>query len=463
MVEKTLDAMAQGGIYDHVGFGFHRYSTDEKWFAPHFEKMLYDQALLAMAYTEAYQATGAERHRRVAEQILTYVFRDMTDPSGGFYSAEDADSEGIEGKFYLWSEDQLRSLLGGDADWIIDLYGVASGGNFSEEVEGGNILHLPQAIGSVAAETGATEADFRARLESIRARMFEERKKRIHPYKDDKILTDWNGLMIAALAKAGRAFDEPRYVQGAEKAARFVLDKMRDKKGRLFHRYREGAAGIRGTVEDYAFLTWGLIELYENTFDVEYLQSALELNQTLVDHFWDDAQGGLFFTADDGEALLARMKEVYDGAIPSGNSVAMLNMVRLGRMTADTVHEDRAAAIGRAFYEDISQAPAAFTLLLSGLDFGIGPSFEVVVVGDPAGEDTRAMGRALNSVYVPNKVVLLKPAGEKNPRISRIATFTEPHAALDGKATAYVCRNYLCELPTTDVGKMLDLLTETNN
>ncbi|MFQ5510463.1 MAG: thioredoxin domain-containing protein [Candidatus Krumholzibacteriia bacterium] len=461
MVEQTLDAMSRGGIYDHVGFGFHRYSTDDRWFAPHFEKMLYDQALLTMAYTEAYLATGHERHRRIAEEILAYVLRDMTDPSGGFYSAEDADSEGIEGKFYLWSQAQLRELLGGEsAGWIGNLYGVQDKGNFAEEVEGGNILHLPRAVAAAAAEAGIDETDFRARLERVRAAMFEARRKRVHPHKDDKILTDWNGLMIAALAKAGRAFDEPRYVQAAGKAARFILDTLRDDRGRLLHRYRDGEAGIAGKVEDYAFFVWGLIELYENTFDAEYLRTALDLNGVLVDHFWDDKQGGFFFTADDAEALIVRTKEIYDGALPSGNSVAMLNLIRLGRMTAESAHEDRASGIGRAFYDEVSKAPAAFSFLLTALDFGVGPSFEVVIVGDPAADDTRAMDRALNSLYVPNKVVLLKPAGEGGSQISRIATFTESHAALEGKATAYVCRNYRCELPTTDVRTMLDLLAE---
>jgi uncharacterized protein YyaL (SSP411 family) len=463
MVEKTLDAMAHGGIYDHVGFGFHRYSTDERWFAPHFEKMLYDQALLIMAYTEGYQATGKPQYRRIAEEIITYVVRDMTDDKGGFYSAEDADSEAIEGKFYLWTEDEIRGLLDDDdAELIVNVYGTDPSGNFAEEVAGGNILFLRRPLAAVASEQGIRESELRERLERIRVTMFAEREKRIHPHKDDKIMTDWNGLMIAAIAKAGRAFDNAEYTATAERAAGFVLTHMR-KDDELLHRYRGGEAGIPAKVDDYAFLIWGLNELYENTFDVAYLQTAVELNKELIERFWDEKNGGLFFTPDGDDELFVRMKEVYDGAIPSGNSVAMLNFIRLGRLTADPDLERRAATIGRAFHEQVSRGPSAHALLLSALDFGIGPSYEVVIVGESDGTDTREMQRALNAVYVPNKVVLLKPSEESSPKISEIATFTKAHMAIDGKATAYVCRNYTCDLPTTDREQMLRALDDGAN
>jgi len=459
MVETTLDAMAKGGIYDHVGFGFHRYSTDERWFAPHFEKMLYDQALLIMAYVEAYQATGKESYRRIANEIITYVLRDMTDPKGGFYSAEDADSEGIEGKFYLWSEGEIRSLLDdGDAELLINVYGTDTSGNFSEEVESANILFLRRPLSAVALEQGVSEDELRARLERIRVILFDERKKRIHPHKDDKVLTDWNGLMIAALAKAGRVFDDAEHTAAAERAAGFVLSTMRQD-GELLHRYRGDVAGITATVDDYAFLVWGLIELYEVTFNPAYLQNAVALNSELIEQFWDDDVGGLFFTADDSEELIIRMKEVYDGAIPSGNSVSMLNFIRLGRITANPELEKRAAAIGRAFHQQVSRGPSAHAVLLTALDFGIGPSYEVVIVGRSDAEDTRAMQRALNNVFVPNKVVVLKPSEEESPEIVEIASFIKEHKVIDGKATAYVCRNYACDLPTTDTEQMLESLT----
>jgi uncharacterized protein YyaL (SSP411 family) len=304
-----------------------------------------------------------------------------------------------------------------------------------------------------------SEEELRERLGRIRAVLFDERKKRIHPHKDDKILTDWNGLMIAAIAKAGRTFDNAEYTAVARRAADFVLKSMRVD-GELLHRYRKGTAGIAANVDDYAFLVWGLIELYESTFDVSYLQTAVDLNGEMIERFWDDAKGGLYFTPDDGEPLIVRMKEVYDGAIPSGNSASMLNFIRLGRVTANPQLEKRAAMIGRAFYQQVSKGPSAYTLLLTALDFGVGPSFEVVIVGQSGGADTQAMQRALNGVYIPNKVVVLKPSDEKDTKITEIPSFTKEHKQIGGKATAYVCKNYACDLPTTDTEEMLRSLDE---
>ena len=459
MVERTLEEMARGGIHDHVGFGFHRYSTDEKWFAPHFEKMLYDQALLLTAYTEAYQATGNESYKRTAEEIIHYVVRDMTDERGGFYSAEDADSEGIEGKFYLWSEAELIELLGqSDGQFAVDLYSVEAEGNFAEDIEGGNILFLKKPIADTAAELGVGEDELRGRIETIRKRLFFERMRRVRPYKDDKVLTDWNGLMIAALAKAGRAFANDDYIAAAVKAERFIMDNMRDKEGRLFHRYREGEAGITANIDDYAFFVWGLIELYEATFDVTFLDAAVEFTNDMVRDFWDNTTGGFFFAPSYGETMIVRAKEIYDGAVPSGNSVARLNLVRLARITADSATETRAADIARVFYEDVTRSPSAFTFLMAGLEFSAGKSREVVIVGDPEAEDTKLMRSAIDSRYFPNVVTLFKPTNETEPGIVRIAEFTKSHATVDGKATAYVCENYACKLPTTDVEEMLSLL-----
>jgi len=459
MVEVTLDKMARGGIWDHVGYGFHRYSTDARWFAPHFEKMLYDQALLLMAYSEAYQATRKPEYERVARDIVTYVLRDMQDKKGGFYSAEDADSEGIEGKFYLWSTEELTTLLGEkDAAVLIDLYGASTAGNFSEEIPAGNILHLRRPEADVIKEHGITQEELAEIVESARKMLFEVREKRIHPYKDDKILTDWNGLMITALAKAARAFDEPEFTDAAEKAMKFIMTSLRDSSGGLLHRYREGTAGIMGNLDDYSFVVMGLLELYENTFNVDYLQAALELNTIQIDRFWDDVNGGFFFSADGAEELIVRSKEVYDGAVPSGNSVAMGNLIRLSRFTADPKLEDYSDRLSKAFYGDVSRAPSAFSMLLLALDFGIGPSYEVVIVGDPNATDTKTMRRALDDRFVPNKVVLLKPEGSAGKALVKIASFTESHAAIEGKATAYVCKNYACELPTTDAAKMVEML-----
>jgi uncharacterized protein YyaL (SSP411 family) len=462
MVEKTLQAMRRGGIYDHLGFGLHRYSTDAQWLVPHFEKMLYDQALLVMAYTDAFQATRRKEYEKTAREILTYVLRDMTSPGGGFYSAEDADTEGKEGLSYVWRLDEIRQVLGPqEADWVIRVFNVTAGGNFSEhptESTGENILHRTESLLQLAGEFSISEQELEERLETARQKLFAYREKRPHPHKDDKILTDWNGLMIAAFAKAAQAFDEPEYAQAARRAAEFVFKNLHSPEGRLLHRYRDGQAAMQANLDDYAFLIWGMIELYETSFDLKDLDAALELNQEVIRRFWDDRSGGFYFTAEDGENLLVRQKEIYDGAIPSGNSVQTLNLLRLGRMTASADFEERAAQIGRAFSKSVAQSPSAFTQLMIGLDFAVGPSFEVVIAGDSETPDTREMLRALRAQFIPNKVVLLRPGEEATPAITRVAQFTRYQPSLHGRATAYVCRNYRCELPTNEVSQMLKLL-----
>ncbi len=464
MVEQSLTQMRLGGMYDHVGFGFHRYSTDNVWLLPHFEKMLYDQAMLTLAYTEAYQATRDNLFKDVTDEVLSYVRRDMTDDKGGFYSAEDADSEGEEGKFYVWSEAELRELLSDDdAELYMDLYGFEAGGNFSEQSTGHkpgtNIPHLTQPLGELARSRGQDPEELQARVESIRQTLFDAREKRVHPYKDDKILTDWNGLMIAAFAKAGRVLNNDAYLGTARHAADFVLTALRKDNGRLLHRYRNGEAGIDATAEDYAFFIWGLLELYESTFEIDYLEIAIALNNDFVQHFWDEQDGGFYLTADDAEELISRPKEVYDGAIPSANSVALLNLVRLGRITANSELETKAHKLGKAFGQTVSKAPMAHAMMLVGLDFIVGPSREIVIAGDPKANDTQAMLTALWSRFEPNKVVVMRPIGDGS-KIAKIAEYTEGQHSLDGKATAYVCQNYACQLPTTDPGKMLELIAQ---
>ena len=462
MVEKTLQAMRKGGMYDHVGFGFHRYSTDAAWLVPHFEKMLYDQAMLVIAYVEAFQATGKAEYADTAREILTYVLRDMTSPEGGFYSAEDADSEGVEGKFYLWTHDEIKQILGeDDAKLFITVFNIKPAGNFRNPhtPPRTNIPHLIRPPAEYAGEFEISEDELRSRLEAARKKLFDVREKRIHAYKDDKILTDWNGLMIAALAKAAQALDEPKYGEAAQRAADFILSRVRDGRGRLLKRFRDDQAGLPAHVEDYAFFTWGLLELYETNFEIRNLQSAIKLNDDLLAHFWDDTNGGFFFTADDGESLLVRSKEIYDGAIPSGNSVAMLNLIRIGRTTGDARLESRAAAVGQAFSAKVSGNPSAHSQLMCALDFGVGPSHEIVIAGRAGGNDTAQMLRALRRTFVPNKIVLLRPSGAEAPPITQIAEFTRNQKSVEGKATAYVCLNYACKLPTTDAAQMLALLT----
>ena len=463
MVEKTLQEMRQGGIYDHVGFGFHRYSTDDKWRLPHFEKMLYDQALLAMAYLETYQVTHKEMYARTAREIFTYVLRDMTDAGGGFYSAEDADSEGVEGKFYLWTAEEINQVLGEeDGALITRVFSVEAGGNFSEEVggekTGGNILYGQKPIERLAAEENVSGEELRYRLEVAREKLFAIREKRVHPSKDDKVLTDWNGLMIVALAQGGRVLGEKSYTEAAIKSADFILHNMVDGAGRLQHRWRQGEASLPGHLDDYAFLVWGLLELYETTFEVRYLQKANNLNRDMLEYFWDEAAGGFYFTADDSEKLLVRRKDFYDGALPSGNSVALMNLLRLGRITMNTELEEKAAALVRAFSKQVNAMPSAYTHLMMGVDFAFGPALEIVVVGESGREDTEAMVQAISQAFIPNKVVLLRPGGYAESEIMILAPFIREQKGLDGKATAYICQDYSCLQPTTDVGKMLELL-----
>jgi len=463
MVEKTLQAMRRGGMYDHVGFGFHRYSTDQRWLVPHFEKMLYDQALLAVAYVEAFQATGKEEYAQTAQQVLTYVLRDMTSPKGGFYSAEDADSEGEEGKFYLWTYDEIRRTLDvGEAALFVKAFNIEENGNFTDEAAGTknktNIPHLTQPLETISAGLSVPLPELEERLESARRKLFAHRQRRVHPHRDDKVLTDWNGLMIAALAKAARVLQEPQYANAARRAVDFVFHTMLAPDGRLFHRYRDGDTALPAHLDDHAFLTHGLLELYGTTFEVSYLERALALNSHLIEHFWDEDNGGFYFSADDGEELLLRQKQAYDGALPSGNSVAMLNLLRLGRITADPDLEAKAATIGRAFFEKVRQSPAAYTQLMVAVDFAMGPSYELVIAGDSRRSDTTEMLEALHRRFIPNKVVVFLPTESGSQEVKRIAPFTSEQSSIDGKATAYVCVNHHCQLPTTDIDTMLSLL-----
>jgi uncharacterized protein YyaL (SSP411 family) len=464
MIEKTLQAMRDGGIYDQIGFGFHRYSTDQIWLVPHFEKMLYDQALLAMAYIETFQAAGKEAYARTTREIFTYVLRDMTAENGGFYSAEDADSEGEEGKFYLWTHDEIKQILTPEeADFTFRVFNIKKDGNFKGEIDGNqigrSILHMTKPANEATLEPNSSGSEFQKCLESVRSKLFSYRNKRVHPGKDTKILTDWNGLMIAALAMGGRVLDERVYTDAAEHAVDFIRRKVLSADGQLLHRFYDGEAAVAGNLDDYAFLIQGLLELYETTFDVDYLKNALNLNEYLLRHFWDDKNAGFFFTADNGEDLLIRPKEIYDGAIPSGNSIAMLNLLRLGRITANSDLEQKASGISQAFSENVRRSPSAYAQLMVAVDFTVGPSYEVVVAGTPQAVDTEKMLQAINQKFIPNKIVVFLPAGSDLSRILQIAPFAKYQSTIDDKPTAYVCVNYSCKLPTTDLNTMLSSLT----
>jgi hypothetical protein len=449
MVDKTLTSMRLGGIFDHIGLGFHRYSTDQMWLLPHFEKMLYDQAMLMMAYTEGCQASGSPLFKRVALEIARYVTGSMTGPEGAFHSAEDADSEGQEGRFYIWTMDELRhSLPPEDADLFAGLFGFQPQGNFLEEATGqptgANIPHL----------SSMPPDDQSERLEAIRQRLLAVREQRVHPGKDDKILTDWNGLMIAALAQAARAFDEPSLAQAAVRAADFLLARLRDPSGRLLHRYRDGEASLPGNLDDHAFLAWGLIELYQATFDLGWLQAALDLTDQMLKRFTDPEHGGFFLTDVDAGPILVRPREFFDAALPSGNSVAMLVLSKLARLAARHDLAEQAARLARAPGDTMTRFPSGFSMFLCGLDFAMGPGADVVLSG-PDDASLAPFLKALRSRYLPNTLVLKRDQGGE---VASLASYTAGMCPAGGKATAYVCRDGHCEPPTTSVDKMLELL-----
>ena len=467
MVDHTLEQMRQGGVYDQIGFGFHRYSTDAEWLVPHFEKMLYDQAMLTMAYTEAWLATRNPVFERTVREIAAYVLRDMTSPEGAFYSAEDADSEGEEGLFYLWTLAEFEEILGKDAAaFAAAVWNLSAEGNYTDEVKGSrtglNIPHLTNITAAAAGTLNMTQEEFEQRLQQIRTRLFDVREDRVHPLKDDKVLADWNGLMAAALASAGRVFDEPEWIRAAERATSFVLDEMRTSKGRMLHRYRDGEASIPAFLDDYVFMTTAMLELYDATFDPKYLERALELQQQTLELFWDKNRGGFFFTAADNEELLVRQKEAYDGAIPSGNSMAADNFVRLARLTGDNKHLEEADKIFAAFAGEAGRLPSAHCQLMSGLQRGAGPSLEVVIAGDRGAKDTDALLTTVREMYLPHAAVLLVPPGQSGATIRKLAPFTKAYAPVEGKAAAYVCQDFTCQLPTTDPRKLAELLKEVS-
>jgi uncharacterized protein YyaL (SSP411 family) len=446
-VENTLEEMRKGGIFDHVGYGFHRYSTDRDWLLPHFEKMLYDQALLVMAYTEAYELTGKPFYKQVAEETLEYVLRDMTDSGGGFYSAEDADSEGEEGLFYIWSAEELKEVLDDDYAFAANIWNVSEEGNFRDEStglrNGKNILHL-------ADMPGQADTD---RISVLRQKLFEVRETRIHPLKDTKVLADWNGLMISAFTQAGRVFGNLEYIDAAERAVAFMESNMTQDNGDLWHRWRDGHVAVEGQLEDYAFMIQGLLELYESTFDLKYLKTALRYNGILSETFRDENGGGYFMTADDAEELIVRPKELYDGAIPSGNSVQFLNLLKLARLTGRPELEEQAVQTGRAFGGTVERSPSNFSQAMMGLQFAEGESVEIVVVGKQGDVESEAMLDYIRSVYKPEKVVLFKTA-ENADDLANLAPFTEEQEMVDGKPTVYICRNFACEQPVTSLEEL---------
>ena len=443
-VELSLRQMANGGIYDHLGGGFARYSVDAYWLVPHFEKMLYDNALLARLYLEAYQATGNAFYLRVAEETLDYVVRDMTDPEGGFYSAEDADSEGVEGKFYVWTPQEIEAVLEPDeAKLAARFWDVTQGGNF----EGKNILNVPRPPEAVAAEFGIGPEELWRRIVSIRERLLAEREKRVRPGRDEKVLAAWNGLMLRAFALAARVTGREDYREIARKNAAFILEKLKVD-GRLRRSYKDGRARFNGYLEDYACVADGLVEVYEATFETRWLEEAATLADAILELFWDVEKSVFYDTAADHEELVTRPRDVYDNASPSGNSVAVDVLLRLSVLLDREDYREKAATVLENLSGGMAQVPGGFGRLLSALDFHLSTPYEIALVWPPDAPDTKALISAVYSDYLPNKVVAGR--AESDEEAAESIPLLAERPARDGKATAYVCVNYACQSPATD-------------
>ncbi|HVJ47797.1 thioredoxin domain-containing protein [Desulfitobacterium sp.] len=450
MIRKTLDSMGKGGIYDHIGFGFARYSTDQKWLVPHFEKMLYDNALLAIAYLEAYQSQKAPQDAQKAQEIFAYVLRDMTSPGGGFYSAEDADSEGVEGKFYVWTPEEVATILGEErAALFCEVFDITPGGNF----EGKSIPSLRSAnTVEHARKHNLNPEAFEAILEEDRQKLWHSREKRVHPHKDDKILTSWNGLMIAALSKGGQILGEEKYIRAAEQAVQFLLKNLYPQE-RLLARFREGNAAYLGYLDDYAFFIWGLLELYMACGKSIYLKTALSLQEQLEFLFIDEEAGGYYLTGSDAEELLIRPKEIYDGALPSGNSITALNLLRLARLTGEDRWESRAEKQLLSFRSALSTYPAGYTAFLQALQFALQPSQELLFVGPLNHAGIPSLRQTFFAEFLPYSSLLYHEG-----TLGKLLPWVQDYPFDPNKVLAYLCENFTCQKPVEDPGELYILL-----
>ena len=481
MVQKTLDHMQTSGTYDHLGGGFHRYSTDRIWQVPHFEKMLYDQALISKAYLEGVQYFNDETYAQTAREILDYVLRDMTDESGGFYSAEDADSlnpddfkdmsadlanvtaEKKEGAFYIWSETELKALLDEQALNVIRLvYDIQSNGNAKQdphgEFVGKNVFHQAQSFDYVANELSLSKQEVESILQNAKQILFKQRQKRPKPHLDDKVLVDWNGLMISSLALGGRILQEQKYLDAAQKAANFIIENMMGTDGQLFHRYRNGEVGIQGTIEDYAFFTNSLLDLYETTFDITYLEKTLELTQYMMDNFWDQKHGGFYMTEEDVVDLIVRPKEYYDGAIPSGNSVALIVLARLRNLNPEGSWSNILKEYFKSFLYNIKSNPTAYSVGLMAYDYFVGPNQQLVISTKDLDQSADQMIQSVYKRFLPMKSVIVRNDKQALDRLIKIMPFVERQVPWQNKTTAYYCENFQCQLPVTELEKFEVLL-----
>ncbi len=455
---ETLTKVRMSGIYDQVGFGFHRYSTDREWILPHFEKMLYDNALLMMAYTEAYQISQDDFYRMVAEEIATYLLRNMSSPEGAFYSAEDADSEGEEGKFYLWKYEEIRRILS-EEEFILfkSLFPISEEGNFYEEAtrrkNGRNVLYINQSIQDLEKELRLNRNEILEKIKTLTSKLFSERLKRIRPIRDEKILTDWNSLAVIAFSKAGIAFGRKDYIEIAERCMNFFLKNMFDNSGRLLHRYADKEASIYGYLEDYANIIWAFMELYFATFKNEYLRKSLELTEHAFKHFWDKEKGGFYHNADYSEVVIDRFKEAYDNITPSGNAVMTYNLIRMARLTGKREYEEAANKNLHFFSLDVDRFPSFHLFHLISFDLLVNGSSELITVpvGSKDGE-IKFLGE-VQKTFTPDLVLLIKDSftEEINEKL-------KDFKVINGKSTYYFCKNFVCQAPENDRAKLLNLI-----
>ena len=448
MVEHTARRMAEGGMYDQLGGGFHRYSTDAQWLVPHFEKMLYDNALLSRLYLHMYQQTGEDFYRRIAEETLDYVLREMTDERGGFYSTQDADSEGHEGKFFVWTPEEVKEILGDEEGSLFcSFYDITPGGNF----EGKSIPNINDSLEEVALGEKVDTEHLRGVLARGRKALFEARERRIKPGRDEKVLTAWNGLMLASFAEGCAILGRSDYREAARKNARFVLDNLR-REGLLLRTYKDGQAKLNGYLEDYSFLADGLILLYEATGELEWLEEALGIVERMIEEFWDEDEGGFYYTGRSHEELIVRSKDYFDNATPSGNSVAADVLLRLGLLLGREDYPRKAVTIFRLLRNPVERYPSAFGRLLCAFDFYLSSPKEIAILGDTESPDTQSLLREVWNRYLPNKVVALSAGGDE--RAAELVPLLRGRASIDGRPTAYVCEHYACQRPVTTPGEL---------
>ncbi len=451
MVEQTLGRMAKGGIYDQIGGGFHRYSVDARWLVPHFEKMLYDNALLSRIYLHAYQATGKPLYRRIVEETLDYVLREMTDKDGGFYSSQDADSEGIEGKFYVWTPDEIREALSKEEGELVTRYfGVTGGGNF----EGSNILSQVVETETLVSELGITAAELESRIARAKARLLERRAERVLPHRDEKILTDWNGLMLASMAEAASILERDDYLQAAIANASFLTKALYDGKT-LRHSYKDGQAKGNGYLSDYALLCEGLLALYQATFEERWLIIAKNLAEAMLEKFWDKDKGIFYDTAQGQETILIRPRDIYDNALPSGSSAAAFVLIQLARLTDNKEFEKVAASAIRLVQDSMLRYPPGFGHWLCALHSYLTKPLEMAIVGCPGDPATKSLIRVISERYLPNKVLAVRNSDEPT---QMDVPLLRDKAMMENKPAVYVCENYVCHRPVTEPGELESLL-----